>query len=248
MRNYRQWSVFSKRVAALLLVVCCQPPLLAAVNVDRTRVIFAADDVAQSLTLVNESEAPMLLQAWTDAGDPASSPDTTPTPVVALPPVFRMQPSELRTLRLMLSSRQGLAQDRESLVWLNLYQIPPLSQEIKRARQKVVIPLRLRLKVFIRPAGLGSPDDQDAQKLRFEAQGNALRIVNPTAWYMSLALTPPDGKRIDNLMIPPLNAIEVPVTSAIKPGARTGYSVIDDWGNWQPHIAIISPGPEKRRQ
>jgi P pilus assembly chaperone PapD len=125
MRSYRQWLVFSKAVLALLLLAGVNSASFAAVNVDRTRLVFAASDIAQSLTLANDSVTPMLLQVWTDAGETASSPDSSRTPLVVLPPVFKMQPDELRTLRVMLSSRRSLPEDRESLFWLNIYQIPP---------------------------------------------------------------------------------------------------------------------------
>lgn len=125
MRSYRQWLVFSKALLALLLLAGIAPAPFAAVNIDRTRIVFAANDVVQSLTLTNDSVTPMLLQVWTDAGETASSPDSSRTPLVVLPPVFKMQPDELRTLRVMLSSRRSLPGDRESLFWLNIYQIPP---------------------------------------------------------------------------------------------------------------------------
>ena len=88
MRSYRQWLVFSKAVLALLLLAGVNSAPFAAVNVDRTRLVFAANDIAQSLTLANDSVTPMLLQVWTDAGETASSPDNS-----------------------------SLPEDRESLVW-----------------------------------------------------------------------------------------------------------------------------------
>ncbi len=92
MRNYRQWLVFSKVILTLLGLTGWYGPAQAAVNIDRTRIIFASDDVAQSLTLSNDNTTPMLLQVWTDAGNIDASPDNSKTPLVALPPVFKMQP------------------------------------------------------------------------------------------------------------------------------------------------------------
>ncbi|MBX4322131.1 fimbria/pilus periplasmic chaperone, partial [Mycobacterium tuberculosis] len=83
------------------------------------RIVFAANDVVQSLPLTNDSVTPMLFHVGTEAGETASSPDSSRTPLVVLPPVFKMQPDELRTLRVMLSSRRSLPGDRESLFWLN---------------------------------------------------------------------------------------------------------------------------------
>ncbi|MFD2021241.1 fimbria/pilus periplasmic chaperone [Pseudocitrobacter faecalis] len=102
MRNYKWWSVFSK--VALLLAFSAQ--VSAAVNVDRTRIVFSARDVARTLNLSNDGAMPMVIQVWADDGDPASTPDVNPTPVVVIPPVFKMLPGELRSLKLMLASRQ----------------------------------------------------------------------------------------------------------------------------------------------
>lgn len=165
MRNYRQWLVFSKVILTLLGLTGWYGPAQAAVNIDRTRIIFASDDIAQSLTLSNDNTTPMLLQVWTDAGNIDASPDNSKTPLVALPPVFKMQPGELRTLRLLLSSRQQLATDRESLFWLNIYQIPPVTQDIKNHPRKLVLPLRLRLKILIRPTGLKAPTEAEEKKI-----------------------------------------------------------------------------------
>ncbi len=121
-----------------------KPPLILT----EPELFFASDEVAQSLTLSNDNTTPMLLQVWTDAGNIDASPDNSKTPLVALPPVFKMQPGELRTLRLLLSSRQQLATDRESLFWLNIYQIPPVTQDIKKPPAKTGITASFAAKKF----------------------------------------------------------------------------------------------------
>ncbi|ECV1775367.1 fimbria/pilus periplasmic chaperone [Salmonella enterica] len=65
MRNYRQWLVFSKVILTLLGLTGWYGPAQAAVNIDRTRIIFASDDVAQSLTLSNENTTPMWYMSLT---------------------------------------------------------------------------------------------------------------------------------------------------------------------------------------
>ena len=239
MRSYRQWLVFSKAVLALLLLAGVNSAPFAAVNVDRTRLVFAANDIAQSLTLANDSVTPMLLQVWTDAGETASSPDNSRTPLVVLPPVFKMQPDELRTLRVMLSSRRSLPEDRESLFWLNIYQIPPELSATKSATRKLVLPLRLRLKVFIRPTGLKAPTANDEQKLRFSIASQGITITNPTPWYMSLTVTATKGIRIGSIMLAPYERRDVVLSQAPGVGTTVNYEVINDSGNWRTYTATI---------
>ena len=107
-------------------------------------------------------------------------PDKVSTPIVSTPPVFKMLPKEIRSLRLLLTARQGLPNDRESVFWLNIFQIQPESERTRQNAQKLILPLRLRMKVFIRPADIGDPDALQYQTLQFSAQDTRLIITNPT--------------------------------------------------------------------
>jgi len=242
MRSCKWWSVSSSTFAALLLWASTTS---AAVNIDRTRLIFAASDKVQSLNLSNDGDTPMLIQAWTDNGDVDSSPDTSQTPIVVVPPVLRMLPGELRALRLMLSTRSPLATDRESQFWLNVYQIPPNTQATQNGARKVILPLRLRLKVFIRPDGLASPTENDEQQLRFIVEGQTLRIENPTPWFMSLTVHPGKQKELGGLMVAPKAWLAVPLSAPLAAGEMMRYDVITDSGNTRSHSLIY--GHEKER-
>ncbi|EPH2695296.1 fimbrial assembly chaperone [Klebsiella aerogenes] len=238
MRSFRQWSAFSKAlVLALLAAAGTTRPALAIVNVEKTRVIFAAGEMSQAITLSNDGETPMLLQTWSDNGDIGSTPDSRDTPVVVLPPVFKMQPGELRSLRLMLTSRKNLAADRESLFWLNLYQIPPNTKTADAGSRQVILPLRLRLKVFVRPANLKAPTAEAEQQLKFSVEGKTITIDNPTPWFMSLSIWPGSQKSIDNLLIPPKSGQKIASNQLLQRGDTIHYSVIGDDGNTRNYAA-----------
>nr|WP_159464507.1 fimbrial assembly chaperone [Scandinavium goeteborgense] len=245
MRSCKWWSVSSSALAALLLWASATS---AAVNIDRTRLIFAASDKVQSLNLSNDGDTPMLIQAWTDNGDVDSSPDTSQTPIVVVPPVFRMLPGELRSLRLMLSARSQLATDRESQFWLNVYQIPPNTQATQNGARKVILPLRLRLKVFIRPDGLAAPTDSDEQQLRFSVEGQTLRIENPTPWFMSLTVHPGKQKALGGLMVAPKSWLEVPLSAPLVAGEIIRYDVITDSGNARSYRVLPGGKAEGLKQ
>lgn len=238
MRSYRQWLVFSKALLALLLLAGITPAPFAAVNVDRTRIVFAANDVVQSLTLTNDSVTPMLLQVWTDAGETASSPDSSRTPLVVLPPVFKMQPDELRTLRVMLSSRRSLPGIGKAFSGL-IFTRSPEQNATDSVTRKLVLPLRLRLKVFIRPHGLKAPTSNDERKLRFSIASQGITITNPTPWYMSLAVAPIKGISIGNIMLAPYEQRDVALSNMPAVGSTVDYAVINDSGNWRTYTATI---------
>ncbi len=93
MRSYRQWLVFQyKALLALLLLAGITPAPFAAVNVDRTRLVFAANDVVQSLTLTNDSVTPMLLRSGPMPERRPLHQTVAARRWVVLPPVFKMQP------------------------------------------------------------------------------------------------------------------------------------------------------------
>lgn len=233
MRSSRWWSVFSNTFCGLLWLAAMHS--VAAVNVDSTRVIFAAQERQQTLNLSNDGSTPMLLQVWTDFGDPQVTPDRVVTPVVVLPPLFKMLPGELRGLRLMLSSRDGLPDDRESVLWLNIFQIAPMSNDAAQPQDKLTLPLRLRLKVFIRPAKLQAPQPQDEEALQFTATSDAMKITNPTAWHMSLTVTLAGQPPINNLMVSPFAELAVPLAAPALAGSTVDYRVITDDGHFRDY-------------
>ncbi|UTN74283.1 molecular chaperone [Pseudomonas aeruginosa] len=113
----------SRRALALLAMLCLAPTSEAGVTAERTRLVFVEGQREASLLLVNQNPYPVLVQAWVDDGALDGEPDTALAPFLPLPPVFRLEPGRQRSLRL-LATGQAQAQDRESLYWLNIYEIP----------------------------------------------------------------------------------------------------------------------------
>jgi P pilus assembly chaperone PapD len=239
MRNCKLSSAFSKTMFLIMTMACFNAS--AVVNVDKTRVIFNATANMQSINLVNSSESPTIVQVWTDDGDINASPDQSRTPVIALPPVMKMFPGELRSLRLMLTSTGSIPADKESLYWLNIYQIPSLKNDMSKVEKKVVLPLRIRLKVFVRPAGLNAPQIADPAKIQFMAKDRQLIVKNPTPWYMSINVTIGRHDNLKNLLIEPQSQLVVPLSEALQTGEKVKYDVIDDNGNPVNYSANILP-------
>lgn len=241
MRNFRWWLVFSNGLLASALA----QPVHAAVNSEVTRVIFNAGETRYSLALINSPQQPALVQVWTDKGDPGSQPNSVITPVVAMPPVFKMQPGELRNIRLQLTDTTGLAQDRESLFWLNIFQIPPMTENDAQQAQKIVLPLRVRMKVFIRPKGVSALKEDDARKLGFNYSGpqNQLTVTNPTPWHITFAGISCEAGTASGVMVAPFATLTLALEGAGKRCSLLRYEVINDGGNrWAYEKATASGG------
>jgi len=215
-------------------------PATAVVNVEGTRVIFNAGEMVTSVNLVNSGEMPALVQLWFDEGDIFASPESAKTSVIALPPVFRLQPGEMKDIKLQLVSRDKLPRDRESLYWLNIYQVPPNTASPEMTK-RVILPLRLRLKVFIRSATLLQPQEADGKRLQFRLKDNSKNVIiinNPTPWYMTLSAFDAGNKKFDGIMLAPGEKKEVILDGQIKP-SKVRYEIVNDHGNKWSYVSDI---------
>jgi P pilus assembly chaperone PapD len=112
---------------------------------------------------------------------------------------------------------------------------------MSKVEKKVVLPLRIRLKVFVRPAGLNAPQIADPAKIQFMAKDRQLIVKNPTPWYMSINVTIGRHDNLKNLLIEPQSQLVVPLSEALQTGEKVKYDVIDDNGNPVNYSANILP-------
>ncbi|GAA5105032.1 fimbrial biogenesis chaperone StbE [Orbus sasakiae] len=241
MHNYKLWSVFNKLSIIGLLSLLFTLQAYAVVNVEGTRVVFNANDKTLSLSLANSEKHPTLIQMWVDDGDMLALPETIKSPIIISPPVFSMQASEIRAVRLMLASRAMLAKEQESLYWLNIYQIPPNTQSNFRLDQKVVLPLRIRMKIFIRPEGVRPLQQQDGYLITFkltdEKGKTKLTFINPTAWHMNLNSVFVSGEQVPDVMLLPKSEYSVMLKKSPNHYQQIIYDVINDQGtSWQYQV------------
>ncbi|HFK6831791.1 TPA: molecular chaperone [Citrobacter freundii] len=77
-------------------------------------------------------------------------------------------------------------QDRESLWWFNFIQIPPINKDAQNDNQLLVL-VRSRVKVLVRPKGLvGSPLEM-ANTSRIWLQNGKLHLRNNSGFYLALS-------------------------------------------------------------
>ncbi|HGP4329839.1 fimbrial biogenesis chaperone [Pseudomonas aeruginosa] len=206
------------------------------VTAERTRVIVAEGQRETSLLLVNQNPYPVIVQTWIDDGAPDSSPQTARAPIMPLPPLFRLDPEQQRSLRL-LRTGQALPGDRESLYWLNLYEIPPQATgPAAEGQSRLTVTLRTQMKVIYRPRPLARGAEQAPRQLRFERRGETLRVENPTPYFISLAGVELGGdiRLTAAELLPPFSRHSLALRQALPGGqAEVRFSWIDDGGNLQ---------------
>lgn len=160
----------------------------AAIVLQGTRVIFAANVDEVMLRLKNTSDSPVLVQSWLDDGQADQPPEDVRVPFVVQPAVTRVDAAGGAALRIKRIDPQ-LPEDRESLFWLNVMEMPA-----RRSSDNAVLQFafRTRIKLFYRPVPLiaGAADAADRLSWRLCPVGEggkfrALEVVNPTPYYLS---------------------------------------------------------------
>ena len=167
-----------------------------------SRIIYTEGERERSLILSNINDYPIIAQTWVDNGQ--GNPDQAKAPFVVLPAVFKMQPKAIQALRIVQNG-STMPQNRESVFWLNLYEIPGKTKEqmkpLESNQARLNLAMNTQLKVFYRPKNLPKMDlKQIAEQLRFslqQQQGQWLLICqNPTAYNVSFAgLTVVEGEQ-----------------------------------------------------
>lgn len=230
-------SVFSRFIGGVFFILLASESTLAAVNAEATRVVFNDGETEASLQLVNKNSYPVVVQAWSDNGDPQSTPDKSTSPILVLPAVFKLQPEEMKSLRLMVID-STLPKERESMYWLNIYEIPPrMSGE---STQKVTIALRTQMKLFLRPSGISHLQESVGNKIRFQRQNGVLNIENPTQYYLSIIGVTIRNIPLDIGILPPKSHRQIPLPPTLNTMNETiSFSLINDEGNsWDYTQAI----------
>lgn len=154
----------------------------AAVSMDRTRVIFDGGQKSISLNISNNNkQLPYLAQGWIEDAEGKK----LQSPLVVLPPVQRLEPGKSSQVKIeALPATSALPQDRESLFYFNLREIPPKSDKPNTLQ----IALQTRVKLFYRPKAIAPEKNESPwqEKLILEKQGDQLLVKNPTPYYVTI--------------------------------------------------------------
>ncbi|MNC11156.1 Chaperone protein EcpD precursor [compost metagenome] len=127
---------------------------------------------------------------WIDAGDRRIRPGAEALPFLVTPPITRIEAQRGQSLRLAYVG-QGLPQDRESVFWLNVLEVPPSVKSTQAGQNLVQLAFRSRIKMFYRPSGLPGNIERSAKQLSWrlirQGDGYALRASNPSLYHVSIS-------------------------------------------------------------
>lgn len=216
------------------------PSSQAAIALDRTRVIFDGSQSSVSLNVSNENkQLPYLAQGWIEdeQGNKIQS------PLTVLPPVQRIEPGKPSQVKIQaLPAAKLLAQDKESIYYFNLREIPPKSTKPNTLQ----IALQTRIKLFYRPSGLAidtnTPPPQE--QLTLTRQGDKYQVNNPTPYYVTIVdagSTKGAGvKGFEPLMVPPKGSMALTVSATVV-GNSPVLTYVNDYGG-RPQLSFSCSG------
>lgn len=210
----------------------------ASISLNATRIVFDGDHKEANITVRNGNQD-VLVQSWVDMNDASGS----RAPFAVTPPLARVFAKEQQLLRILYEGT-GMPMDRESVVWLNVQEIPKASE----TENTLQLAIRQRIKIFYRPAGLAGSALQAPAQLEWTLTKNGsrtlLQVKNPTLYHVSMAdIKVQAVLASDSTMIAPGEEKQFPLSAAITSGpVQLSFSSINDYGAQNHYSAPLSSG------
>lgn len=216
----------------LCAVLACSLDSVAGVQVDATRVIYSSESKSASLSINNDSSDTYMVQSWLDTGDASQMPNNLP--IVVTPPILKLAPNKEAILRFIYSGK-GLPEDRESLFWVNIQEIPPAPTQ----ENVLQIAIRTRIKLFYRPQSLHTTLQAQAEALKWRRQGDRLFVSNDGPMYVTLGtLTLRSANaswKVAADMVNPHDSISIALPAGANTADVLSFTYINNYGG---HSAV----------
>lgn len=203
-----------KKAVVALLLLSIPGLALADLRVGATRVVYDGGSTAASnLRIHNIGKTVSLIQVWLDEGQQDAALENLRTPYVATPALFRLEAGKNRDIQVRPVDASKLPADRESLLWLNILDVPARTKGDDAAPLEFA--MRWRLKIFHRPTGLqgnaASAPDKLQWSMDVDGEGHpTLRADNPSPYFVSLSKVVLGGREVpieaDHAQVRPLSA------------------------------------------
>lgn len=230
------------RFFLLMAMAACSGICVAGIQVGGTRIIFPSTDREASIQVRNEGVDDTMIQSWIEAAPNQAENDV---PFAITPSLARLSHKKQQMLRIFYQGK-GLPEDRESVFWLSIQEIPQLSD----MDNSLQVAFRQRLKLFYRPAKLSGTPDDAANNLNWRLVSNAgesmLLATNPAAFYVSLGratvLIAGREYSVETKMVGPMNSMEMRVKGLpqhFSGSAEVRWESVNDYGALVEHQAVV---------
>lgn len=210
----------------------------AGIVLNTTRVIYPATDKEVSLQVHNTGTGEILAQSWLEAD---SENPSLNSPLFAITPSLARMAGNAKQLIRIIYSGEGLPNDRESVLWLNVQEIPQSARE-----NELQIAIRQRIKLFYRPQGLAEDPLKAAQSLQWQLRDGRLEVTNPGPYHVSMIKlgATHQGQVVlqeDSRMLAPKARLQLPLKPLTQRGpVDLAFISINDFGAQEPYRVTVS--------
>ncbi|HFU8901468.1 TPA: fimbrial chaperone [Escherichia coli] len=200
---------------------------MAAFSLNATRYIYESDKHNVSVTVSNNADKAFGGQVWIE-----NSTQGNGVYMVPQPPFFKVGAGQKQVVRI-LKTNSNLPEDRESLFFLNVQEIPP-KPEAKDGSNVLSIAMNTKVKLIYRPQSIKNGRQNAEKQLRLEQRDGKTWLKNPTPYYFAVVKVTHNGKEVnlsekakmDIARLAPFSDVPLgnKITGTIK------ISAVNDWG------------------
>lgn len=221
------------RFGLLLAMAASSGLCVAGIQVGGTRIIFPASDREATIQVRNEGAEDIMIQSWIEAAPNQADRDV---PFAITPSLARLSHKKQQALRIFYQGK-GLPEDRESVFWLSVQEIPQVSE----SGNSLQVAFRQRLKLFYRPAKLQGSAEEAARNLKWSLVSRSgetkLLADNTSVFNVSLgeAVVLFAGKEypVETQMVGPMQSLQMNVKGLsrdVNGSAEVRWDSINDYG------------------
>lgn len=209
--------------------------IYAGITITGTRIIFPSNQSSITVQLNNPTDDPAIVQSWLDDGDPLLIPEAESIPFILTPPISQVLPKKGQMIRLIAHGVERLPQDKESMYWFNILDIPAIS-ESEKEQNKLNISVRSRIKLFYRPNKLSVTQEKAFNSVKFQYNENdqTLNIINESPYYLNfdhLSIVNEKNKEdyLEIIVAKPYSEESISIKGGLRP-KNIEFGLINDYG------------------
>jgi len=224
------------RLSAAALIYLMPFYCLASLVLDETRVIYPEADPQESVKVDNPTSLNFLAQAWIEDEHGREEQHFT-----VYPPLSRINANSTSSVRIEKIDSEKLPADRETLMWLNIKEIP---QRQKADGPQLVVAFKSRIKILYRPKSIDPELHESFTKMTWQTLPGKLIVSNPTPYHITFdkvwdgAMNNPANELPAN-MVAPFSSLTISVPAG-KTVHTVYYDIINDFGGLSEiqHISL----------
>ncbi len=224
------------RLSAAALIYLMPFYCLASLVLDETRVIYPEADPQESVKVDNPTSLNFLTQAWIEDEHGREEQHFT-----VYPPLSRINANSTSSVRIEKIDSEKLPSDRETLMWLNIKEIP---QRQKADGPQLVVAFKSRIKILYRPKSIDPELHESFTKMTWQTLPGKLIVSNPTPYHITFdkvwdgAMNNPANELPAN-MVAPFSSLTISVPAG-KTVHTVYYDIINDFGGLSEiqHISL----------